>query len=183
MSVMKKSQLDAGFEPEAEQELLSEINITPLTDVFLVLLIIFMVTSSALSQLGVDVELPKTSQGNGSALEPQAVILTISQTQSPSQSLSQSPFQSKSGSADLGSDSGTQPRVRVWINGTPLAPAMSSADLITALKEALEKVPSKTVIIEGDQSIRLGETMRWIDLAQSAGAKHFSIAASAALPQ
>lgn len=41
----------------------AEINITPLTDIFLVLLIIFMVTSSALvdagGQAGVKVDLPK----------------------------------------------------------------------------------------------------------------------------
>jgi len=43
---------DPGAEPEAEGEgresIVAEINITPLTDVFLVLLIIFMVTSTAI---------------------------------------------------------------------------------------------------------------------------------------
>ena len=43
--------------------IVAEINITPLTDIFLVLLIIFMVTSSALvdagGQAGVKVDLPK----------------------------------------------------------------------------------------------------------------------------
>lgn len=43
----------------SEQAAMSEINVTPLVDVMLVLLIIFMVTAPMLVQ-GVDVELPKT---------------------------------------------------------------------------------------------------------------------------
>lgn len=46
---------------EEGPQVLSEINITPLTDIFLVLLIIFMVTSSVMSDLGVDVDLPSAS--------------------------------------------------------------------------------------------------------------------------
>lgn len=42
-------------------EIMSEINITPLTDIFLVLLIIFMVTAPALIQQGPKVDLPGTS--------------------------------------------------------------------------------------------------------------------------
>lgn len=42
------------------QNLLAEINITPLVDVMLVLLIVFMVTSPMLIS-GVDINLPKTS--------------------------------------------------------------------------------------------------------------------------
>ncbi len=66
-----------GFdEEEGEQGILSEINITPLTDVFLVLLIIFMVTSSVMTQMGVDVDLPE-SKGASSRSEPEGVILTL----------------------------------------------------------------------------------------------------------
>lgn len=39
--------------------IVSEINITPLTDIFLVLLIIFMITSSAMIESGGRVNLPK----------------------------------------------------------------------------------------------------------------------------
>ena len=42
---------------------LSEINVTPLVDVMLVLLIIFMVTAPLLKQ-GIDIELPK-AKGKG----------------------------------------------------------------------------------------------------------------------
>ena len=53
---------------------LSEINVTPMVDVMLVLLIIFMVSAPLLT-VGVPVELPKTEAG---AMEEQAEPLTVS---------------------------------------------------------------------------------------------------------
>ncbi len=53
---------------------LSEINVTPLVDVMLVLLIIFMVSAPLLTS-GVEVELPKTEAG---AMEDQNEPLTVS---------------------------------------------------------------------------------------------------------
>ncbi len=53
---------------------LSEINVTPLVDVMLVLLIVFMVSAPLLT-VGVPVELPRTEAG---ALEEQEEPLTIS---------------------------------------------------------------------------------------------------------
>lgn len=44
---------------EEISEIMAEINITPLTDIFLVLLIIFMITSSAIIESGGKVNLPK----------------------------------------------------------------------------------------------------------------------------
>lgn len=44
---------------DENSQILSEINITPLTDIFLVLLIIFMITSSAMIESGGKVNLPK----------------------------------------------------------------------------------------------------------------------------
>ena len=54
-----------GFHASEEDELgaLSEINVTPLVDVMLVLLIIFMVTAPLLTQ-GLTVELPKAEGAN-----------------------------------------------------------------------------------------------------------------------
>lgn len=63
-------------EDEQGDGIVAEINITPLTDIFLVLLIIFMVTSSALSQMGVDINLPKASQSTSNA-QPEGVIVTL----------------------------------------------------------------------------------------------------------
>lgn len=47
------------FDDGSDDAIVAEINITPLTDVFLVLLIIFMVTSSVIMEQGLNVKLPK----------------------------------------------------------------------------------------------------------------------------
>ena len=44
---------------DESSDIVAEINITPLTDIFLVLLIIFMITSSAMIESGGKVNLPK----------------------------------------------------------------------------------------------------------------------------
>ena len=60
--------------------IVSEINITPLTDIFLVLLIIFMITSSAMIESGGKVNLPKAvatqseSRGTTVTLTPKREI-------------------------------------------------------------------------------------------------------------
>jgi biopolymer transport protein TolR len=46
--------------PRSENRVMSEINVTPLVDVMLVLLIIFMVTAPMMQQ-GIDVDLPQTT--------------------------------------------------------------------------------------------------------------------------
>jgi biopolymer transport protein ExbD len=58
----------------ASDEVVAEINITPLTDVFLVLLIIFMVTSTALLQQGLQVNLPRA---RAAGTPPQGVTVTL----------------------------------------------------------------------------------------------------------
>ena len=54
--------------------IVAEINVTPLTDVFLVLLIIFMITTSALVKPAADVDLPQTSEKSE---EAQGVMVTM----------------------------------------------------------------------------------------------------------
>src|SRR5688500_17480663 len=54
--------------------IVAEINITPLTDIFLVLLIIFMITSSAIVESGGKVNLPKAVQTQS---EPRGVTVTL----------------------------------------------------------------------------------------------------------
>jgi len=51
------------FNDAEEESIFAEINITPLTDIFLVLLIIFMISSSAMLEGGLNVKLP-SSKGN-----------------------------------------------------------------------------------------------------------------------
>lgn len=58
---------------------LAEINVTPLVDVMLVLLIIFMV-SAPLMQQGIQVDLPKANAGSLSEM-PDQLILTLDRSQ------------------------------------------------------------------------------------------------------
>ncbi len=58
---------------------MSEINVTPLVDVMLVLLIMFMVTTPLMQQ-GIDVNLPKT-KSTGSTTKENPVIILIRKNQ------------------------------------------------------------------------------------------------------
>jgi len=55
---------------------ISDINVTPLVDVMLVLLVIFMVTAPMLFS-GIELKLPKTQKVNNIGLRPELVILSI----------------------------------------------------------------------------------------------------------
>ncbi len=67
--------LKNGFDDE---EIISDINMTPLIDIMLVLLIIFMVTSSISFQQGLGVDLPQVSQkGEMGEDAPRAIIVTL----------------------------------------------------------------------------------------------------------
>jgi len=54
--------------------IMAEINITPLTDIFLVLLIIFMVTSVAMVQSGANINLPQVQDTQS---EPRQIVITV----------------------------------------------------------------------------------------------------------
>jgi biopolymer transport protein ExbD len=69
-----------SFRPADEENpddgVVAEINITPLTDVFLVLLIIFMVTTSVVASQGKQVDLPGAEVSDTT---PQGVTVTVMQ--------------------------------------------------------------------------------------------------------
>ncbi|HKQ89503.1 MAG TPA: biopolymer transporter ExbD [Blastocatellia bacterium] len=58
------------------QTALAEINVTPLVDVMLVLLVIFMITAPIL-QTGIQVNLPKTREAKKNEATPQALIISV----------------------------------------------------------------------------------------------------------
>jgi biopolymer transport protein ExbD len=68
----------ASFRPDDEENpddgVVAEINITPLTDVFLVLLVIFMVTTSVVANQGKNIDLPGAEV---SANTPQGVTVEV----------------------------------------------------------------------------------------------------------
>ena len=65
-----------SFKTAAEYENLAEINITPLVDVMMVLLIIFIVTSPMLVQ-GLQVDLPRQASSPLPQKGPEPIILTL----------------------------------------------------------------------------------------------------------
>jgi len=58
-----------------KEQIKSEINITPFTDVILVLLIIFMVTTPLIIQSGIKINLPKAKQGDSQAEKQTTVTI------------------------------------------------------------------------------------------------------------
>lgn len=58
----------------ARSPILSEINITPLTDIFLVLLIIFMVSSAAMVESGADIALPQVDETSS---QPREITVSV----------------------------------------------------------------------------------------------------------
>jgi biopolymer transport protein TolR len=69
-----------SFQLDDETHALSDINVTPLVDVMLVLLVIFMVTAPLLQQ-GIDVQLPKSVAQNLPQTPEDPLILSITKSQ------------------------------------------------------------------------------------------------------
>lgn len=125
-----------------DENIVSEINMTPLIDIMLVLLIIFMVTSTAALESGLDIELPKTQITNEKKQE-EILIITLDRDG------------------------------KVALQGKMVPDDQLPERIAAALKE----LKSETVILEGDTKAFLGKAVELMDLAKSAGAKSFSIAA------
>lgn len=121
-------------------EVMSEINITPLTDIFLVLLIIFMVTSVAMVQSGATIDLPRVQETES---EPRQIIVTVT------------------------------PQKEIFVNNQPVA----LVELELYLRPIIEAMQDVPVVLEGDQSVILGEAVKILSAAQRAGATQIAIAA------
>ncbi|MGE4544071.1 MAG: protein TolR [Pedobacter sp.] len=68
--------MEVGQRNGSARSTLSQINVTPLVDVMLVLLIIFMVTAPMLEQ-GVEVNLPEVSDAPGLAAGKEPLVVTV----------------------------------------------------------------------------------------------------------
>ena len=137
----------APDDAEAPEQVVAEINITPLTDVFLVLLIIFMVTTTAAAESekaardGVKVALPKADAAGPITSKRAVPILTIT----------------KGGELYL--------FTRKITEGT----------LLDELKKALADSQSETLLIRGDKQVMLGSAVDVMSIAKQAGAKQIGI--------
>jgi biopolymer transport protein ExbD len=61
---------------EDNEEIIADINMTPLIDIMLVLLIIFMVTSSVSLESGLDIDIPKTASETNKQ-EGKSVLISL----------------------------------------------------------------------------------------------------------
>jgi biopolymer transport protein ExbD len=66
----------AARTPAGDDEIIADINVTPLVDVVLVLLIIFMVTASYIVKESIEVDLPRAASAGEATGSILAVVLT-----------------------------------------------------------------------------------------------------------
>lgn len=67
----------AGSAQNDDDEIITAINVTPLVDIVLVLLIVLMVTSSYLVSQSISVELPKAATGEASANQSLSISIDV----------------------------------------------------------------------------------------------------------
>jgi biopolymer transport protein ExbD len=132
----------------------SEINITPFTDVVLVLLVIFMITTPILMQSkpasgsgndnsgGFNVQLPQAKSTNQLPSQVSHLVVVILQDG------------------------------RVVVSGE----AISEDALIQKLQEVKQQNPDTLVIIQADKMVNTWRLVRVMDLASAAGLKQMAIA-------
>ncbi len=126
----------------------ADINITPLTDIFLVLLIIFMVTTAVTIESAAHVDLPKAETAANPNEKPKGIIVTYTSEHQ----------------IYLGDKQVTEP------------------ELVPQLHDALANSTDKIVIFQGDPKVILGDMVRILDMAKSAGAEAIAIAVSSLPP-
>jgi biopolymer transport protein ExbD len=132
---------------EGNETIVAEINITPLTDVFLVLLIIFMVTSTAIvesevaSRTGVKVALPKSNAAGAVTKRRTDPVLTVTKSN------------------------------ELFMFNRKIDPAR----LEDEIRNALAEVDSETLLLRGDKSVFLGAAVDLMAVAKKAGAKNIAI--------
>ena len=138
---------DVDNDGEAKESIIAEINITPLTDVFLVLLIIFMVTSTAIvesevaARTGVKVALPKSNAAGAVTKRRTDPILTVTKNN------------------------------ELYLMNRKIDPAR----LEDEIRKALGEVDSETLLLRGDKSVFLGAAVDLMAVAKKAGAKNIAI--------
>lgn len=137
-----------GGDEGSVEGMFAEINITPLTDIFLVLLIIFMVTSSVIvnqnpnagAHAGLKVNLPKAGASDVTANATDLSVAVLIDG-------------------------------RIVVDGT----AISADELKKAFETAQKSNPNTLVIIQADEGVSHGKVVEVMELAKGAGLAQLAI--------
>jgi biopolymer transport protein ExbD len=147
MALGKVPGADGGGDDGGADAVFSEINITPLTDIFLVLLIIFMVTSSVIvnagnngAKTGLKVNLPKGG----------AADVTVQQTDM---------------SVAILSDG------RILLSGD----VVTADELKKAFDDARVKNADTLVVVQADEGVAHGKVVEVMEMAKGAGLGQLAI--------
>src|SRR5512139_3998229 len=140
---------DRGDELESVGGIFSDINITPLTDIFLVLLIIFMVTTTAIAEAGNEeggfkVNLPKGGKSDEAGLVRDITVAILSDG-------------------------------RAVVGGKVL----DDAALRSAFGEAHARSADTIVLFQADEGVPHGRVVQVMELARQAGLTRLAIATRA----
>lgn len=121
-----------AFNPQKTQSALSEINVTPLVDVMLVLLIVFMI-SAPLMQQGVQVDLPKA---NAQTLNetPDQLLLVVNKSKQIT--LNGTPIAEGALRAKLLAVSQNKPDIQVFIQADQTVPYGFIAAVMAEVRQA-----------------------------------------------
>jgi biopolymer transport protein ExbD len=140
-----------GDEGELESigGIFADINITPLTDIFLVLLIIFMVTTTAIAESSKDeggfhVNLPKAGKPEAGGVARDLTVAILSDG-------------------------------RVVVSGKVL----DDAALRAAFADAHQRSPETLVLFQADEGVPHGRVVQVMELARQAGLSRLAIATRA----
>jgi len=138
-----------GGEDEGPAGIFADINITPLTDIFLVLLIIFMVTTTAIAEsgtqnAGLKVNLPKTGSAPAGAISHDVAVAILEDG-------------------------------RTVVKGQ----VVDESALAAAFQAARQASAETLVLIQADQGVPHGKVVRVMDLARRHGLERLAIATKA----
>lgn len=140
----------AGGAQQDDDEMISGINVTPLVDITLVLLIIFMVTATYIVKASIDVDLPRAAHGGEQVGEMLTVVL-----------------KQKEGVPDKRG----VPCDQIAVNGQ----FADEAALKKVIDEALAKDRDAKVMISADQACSHGEFVHLVDVVKGQGITKFAI--------
>lgn len=140
----------AGAPQGNNNDMIAAINVTPLVDVTLVLLIVFMVTATYIVKGTIDVDLPRAASGGEAVGEMLTVILK----------------QADNGDAKRG-----EACTVLAVNG-----AITTEEALRAqLRASLQKDKDAKVIISADKDCSHGEFVHVVDVVKQEGITKFAI--------